>query len=233
MEVADWFHHSHMQETTLFWCLSHLYCVTATKEKFLILISEASVWVSPDLSVLRTLTSVIIFPLVLFRSRWLALFCFCCSTRSLVVRYSRANSLRILLKRWMLTSRTAYTGWPRNNRKAWNLQAQGALVLRESSQLAASPSLCLRLHQPVDYPSVHNLQNDDPLRAVLEEVRHLLLQRRLHLVFGDDLEVIPWCLAPPLHLGQIVLQLIEVHLSRTPQTQPATLSSKAGCVWGC
>lgn len=73
----------------------------------------------------RTLTSVIIFPLVLFLSRWLALFCFCCSTRSLVVRYSRANSLRILLKRWMLTSRTAYTGWPRNNRKAWNLQMHG------------------------------------------------------------------------------------------------------------
>lgn len=73
------------------------------------------------------LTSVIIFPLVLFLSRWLALFCFCCSTRSLVVRYSRANSLRILLKRWMLTSRTAYIGWPRNSRKAWNLQ-----MLREA-----------------------------------------------------------------------------------------------------
>lgn len=48
-----------------------------------------------------------------------------------------------------------------------------------------------RLHRPVDYSPVHNLQNDDPLRAVLEEVRHLLLQRRLHLVFGNDLEVIP------------------------------------------
>lgn len=45
------------------------------------------------------LTSVIIFPLVLFRSLWLARFSFCWSTRSLVVRYSRANSLRILLKR--------------------------------------------------------------------------------------------------------------------------------------
>ena len=73
----------------------------------------------------RALTSVIIFPLVLFLSRWLALFCFCCSTRSLVVRYSRANSLRILLKRWMLTSRTAYIGWPRNSRNAWNLQMCG------------------------------------------------------------------------------------------------------------
>lgn len=51
-------------------------------------------------------TSVIIFPRVLLRSRWSARFCFCCSTRSRVVRYSRANSLRILLNLWTLISLT-------------------------------------------------------------------------------------------------------------------------------
>lgn len=53
------------------------------------------------------LTSVIIFPLVLFLSLWLARFCFCCKTLSLVVRYSRANSLMILQNLFMFTSRIA------------------------------------------------------------------------------------------------------------------------------
>lgn len=44
----------------------------------------------------KWLTSVIIFPLVLLRSRWLAFFSSCCITRSLVVLYSRANSDTIL-----------------------------------------------------------------------------------------------------------------------------------------
>lgn len=52
------------------------------------------------------LTSMIILPLVLLRSRWSALFCFCCRTRSRVVRYSSANSLRILLNLWTLISLT-------------------------------------------------------------------------------------------------------------------------------
>lgn len=68
------------------------------------------------------LTSVIIFPLVLFLSLWLARFCFCCKTRSLVVRYSRANSLIILQNLLMLTSRIAYGGWPINNKNEWNLE---------------------------------------------------------------------------------------------------------------
>lgn len=50
------------------------------------------------------LTSTIIFPRVLLRSRWSARFCFCCSTRSRVVRYSSANSLRILLNLCTLIS---------------------------------------------------------------------------------------------------------------------------------
>lgn len=56
---------------------------------------------------LLRLTSVIIFPLVLFLSLWLARFCFCCRTLSLVVRYSRANSLMILQNLLMFTSRIA------------------------------------------------------------------------------------------------------------------------------
>lgn len=125
-----------------------------------------------------TLTSVIIFPLVLFLSRWLALFCFCCSTRSLVVRYSRANSLRILLKRWMLTSRTAYIGWPRNSRKAWNLQMHGKTSQRSWNQILTVSNkkrTChLHLNTPVDYSSVYDLQNNDSLCTVFEEVRHFL-----------------------------------------------------------
>lgn len=44
---------------------------------------------------------------------------------------------------------------------------------------------------PVDYPSMYYLQNDDPLGTVFEEVGHFLFQRRFHLMFRDDLEVIP------------------------------------------
>ena len=67
------------------------------------------------------LTSVIIFPRVLFLSLWLARFCFCCKTLSLVVRYSSANSLMILQNLFMFTSRIAYGGWPIKRRKEWNL----------------------------------------------------------------------------------------------------------------
>lgn len=67
---------------------------------------------------------------------------------------------------------------------------------------------------PVDDSSVYNLQNDDPLCAVFEEIGHFLLQRRLHLVLGYDLEVIPRRFAPPLHLEQVVLELIKVHLKK-------------------
>ena len=67
------------------------------------------------------LTSVIIFPRVLFLSLWLARFCFCCRTLSLVVRYSSANSLMILQNLFMFTSRIAYGGWPIKRRKEWNL----------------------------------------------------------------------------------------------------------------
>lgn len=68
------------------------------------------------------LTSVIIFPLVLFLSLWLARFCFCCKTLSLVVRYSNANSLMILQNLFMFTSRIAYGGCPIKSKKEWNLQ---------------------------------------------------------------------------------------------------------------
>ena len=44
---------------------------------------------------------------------------------------------------------------------------------------------------PVDDPAVNNLEDDDPLGTVFEEVRHLLLQLRLHLMLGDHLQVVP------------------------------------------
>ena len=65
---------------------------------------------------------------------------------------------------------------------------------------------------PVDDPAVDDLQDDDALGAVLQEVRHLLLELGLHLVLGDHLQVVPGCLAAALHLGQGLLQLVEVHL---------------------
>lgn len=193
----------------------------------------------------RALTSVIIFPLVLFLSRWLALFCFCCSTRSLVVRYSRANSLRILQKRWILTSRTAYIGWPTNNRKAWNLQmnretshkqsADMSLGMTPTLKLAANSTETSDLHLniPVDYSSMYNLQNNYSLCTVFEEVWHFLFQCWFHLMFCNDLEVIPWCFAPPLHLGQIVLKLIKVHLTWVSQrelTKDCRLSWMDSCI---
>lgn len=65
---------------------------------------------------------------------------------------------------------------------------------------------------PVDDPPVNNLEDDDPLSAVLEEVGHLLLQLGLHLVLGDDFQVVPRGFAAPLHLAQVLLQLVEIHL---------------------
>ena len=85
------------------------------------------------------LTSVIIFPLVLFLSLWLARFCFCCKTLSLVVRYSRANSLMVLQNLFMFTSRIAYGGCPMKSKKEWNLQGKPTVamtsVLRNKNQL--------------------------------------------------------------------------------------------------
>ena len=65
---------------------------------------------------------------------------------------------------------------------------------------------------PVDDPAVDDLQDDDALGAVLEEVRHLLLELGLHLMLGDHLQVVPGGFAAALHLGQGLLQLVEVHL---------------------
>ena len=65
---------------------------------------------------------------------------------------------------------------------------------------------------PVDDPAMDDLEDDDALGAVFEEVGHLLLELGLHLVLGDHLQMVPGCLAAPLHLGQGLLQLVEVHL---------------------
>lgn len=67
---------------------------------------------------------------------------------------------------------------------------------------------------PVDDPAMHNLQDDDPLGAVFEEVGHLLLQLGLHLMLGDHLQVVPRGFAAPLHLTQVLLQLVEIHLRK-------------------
>lgn len=44
---------------------------------------------------------------------------------------------------------------------------------------------------PVDDPPVHHLQDDDPLRAVLQELCHFVLQRHLCLMLGHHLQVVP------------------------------------------
>lgn len=38
---------------------------------------------------------------------------------------------------------------------------------------------------------MNDFEDDDPLGAVFQEVRHLLLQLGLHLMLGDDLQVVP------------------------------------------
>lgn len=68
-----------------------------------------------------TPTSVIIRPRVLLRSRYVARFCCCCSTRSRQVRYSSANSRSVWQNCMMRTSRAASAVYPRYSRKAWNL----------------------------------------------------------------------------------------------------------------
>lgn len=60
---------------------------------------------------------------------------------------------------------------------------------------------------------MNNFEDDDPLGAVFQEVRHLLLELGLHLVLGDDLQVVPRGFAASLHLTQILLQLVEIHLT--------------------
>lgn len=50
---------------------------------------------------------------------------------------------------------------------------------------------CRISHPPVDNPAMNDFEDDDPLGAVFQEVRHLLLQLGLHLVLGDDLQVVP------------------------------------------
>ena len=64
---------------------------------------------------------------------------------------------------------------------------------------------------------MYDHQDDYSLCAVFQEVRHLLLQRWLHLVFGDDLQVVPGCFAPSLHLDQIILELVKIHLGGAMQ----------------
>ena len=61
--------------------------------------------------IILILTSTIIFPLVFFRSRWLAFFSNCWTTFSRVVRYSRANSLTVLQNELILSS----LAWCRGN----------------------------------------------------------------------------------------------------------------------
>lgn len=61
-------------------------------------------------------TSVIILPRVLFRSLWFAFFSICCWTRSLVVRYSKANSERTLQNLFGLDSAIRCWGIPSHNK---------------------------------------------------------------------------------------------------------------------
>lgn len=92
------------------------------------------------------------------------------------------------------------------------------LLSRESvsncSDVCVENKLCHTdtVELPVDDPAVNNLEDDNPLSTFFEEVRHLLLQLGLHLMLGDHLQVVPRGFAAPLHLTQILLQLVEVHL---------------------
>lgn len=136
-------------------------------------------------------------------------------------------------------------GWPRNSRKAWNLQVKGnttllyrhplvetnikrSLKLKFTERIFAKTKVTVtilgkcnthsylyELHPniPVDYSSMYNLQNNNSFCAVFEKIWHFLFQCWLHLMFRNDLKVIPWGFAPSLHLGQIVLKLVKVHLT--------------------
>lgn len=57
-----------------------------------------------------------------------------------------------------------------------------------------------------------DLEDDDSFSAIFEEIGHLLLQLGLHLVLGDHLQMVPRGFAAPLHLRQVLLQLVEIHL---------------------
>lgn len=63
---------------------------------------------------------MIIFPLVLFLSRWLAFFSSCCITLSLVVLYSSANSDTIRQNSFGFVSCTLCSGMPSQRMNLWN-----------------------------------------------------------------------------------------------------------------
>ncbi len=76
---------------------------------------------------------------------------------------------------------------------------------------------------PVDDPAVNNLEDNNPLRTVFQEVGHLLLQLGLHLMLGYHFQVVPWGFAAPLHLTQVLLQLVEIHLTEEMVVQVSEL----------
>lgn len=49
----------------------------------------------------------------------------------------------------------------------------------------------LNVDKPVEDSTVYNFEDYDPLRAVFEEIGHLLLQCWFHLVFCNDFQVVP------------------------------------------
>lgn len=93
-------------------------------------------------------TSVIILPRVLFRSLWFAFFSICCWTRSLVVRYSKENSERILQNLFGLDSAMRCWGIPSHSR---NLRYLGRT--RHSNFFQRK----LRSNPPIHDPSVNDL----------------------------------------------------------------------------
>lgn len=85
------------------------------------------------------LTSVIILPRVLLRSRWLAFFSSCCKTRSRVVLYSRANSETMRQNSLGLVSVSRCSGMPSQRMNLWKrLTTRRCTMLRTIMRSAQS-----------------------------------------------------------------------------------------------
>lgn len=90
-------------------------------------------------------TSVIIFPLVLFLSLWLAFFSNCWITLSLVVRYSKANSETTLQNSFGLVSEIWCKGIPSHNKNLWNLKQKTVAKIVGKVRMKTSYRLIIRL----------------------------------------------------------------------------------------
>lgn len=82
-------------------------------------------------------------------------------------------------------------GGGRRRRTSLSIVLVGVQLLCICMKVCVYMCVVCSMLTPVDDPPVDHLQDDDPLCAVLQEVRHLVLQDRFGFMFGHHLQVVP------------------------------------------